>query len=340
MLCSVCVAFAVAECYFRFDGTYATYSERYGESYSSIFTPSEKSWYHIYEPQSMRTDGGTEFSYSFRANNEGLLDKTFSKTKSSDTIRVMMLGDSFIQGIGAPYDSSCPKQLEKMMHAEPSRRIAVEVWNCGVGGSDPFFGYVLLANNLWKYKPDMVVVAINATDISDVILRGGMERFRKDSTVVYNPRPWFEPVYGKSFLTRRIVHDVLGFNWLLLPKEKQKQAEQKSVKQIENSLTAFQRLCDSSGIPLVVAFQPMRDDFKNSHQPWIDEMITFCHAAHIKNVDVKKWMEQKLEGNATKIQTLYWPVDGHFKSVGYTLYAECLQDALSRYIDSVTRAGK
>ena len=325
------LALLIAEVAFRINGKYAVYSEKFGQGYSSIFTPGERNWYHVYFPKEDRRDYGEEFSYHFIANNEGLLEKEFSTDKDSNTVRVMVFGDSFIQGIGAPYDSSCPRQLEGILRREVLGK-KVEVWDCGIGGSDPYFEYILL-QKLMKYHPDYVIVGLNSTDISDLYLRGGMERFKPDSTVQYRPRPWFEPLYGKSFVVRRVVHDVLHYNWLLQKPSEQEHDRIASILKINAVLDSFQRTCASKHIPLLVSLQPCLFEFIDGIPYSMTAVKTHCDSANIPAIDLKAYMAN-IGYAGDKVKPIYWPIDGHFNNAGYGIYAKFLGETVAKDLNA------
>ena len=318
----------------RANGKYATFNERYGLPYHSLFDAGQKSWYHIYEPHEVTSQTLKEYSYSIMANNEGLLDKDFVVEKKPHTIRVMVIGDSFIQGMGAGTDSTCPKLLEGILRKKYGDDPNIEVLNCGIGNSDPFFEYVLFANRLLKYGPDYVIEVVNSTDITDVILRGGFKRFNADSTVQYNSGPWFEPIYAKSFLFRRVVHDVLRYNWCFLRPEQEIQATQQSEHEIENALSGFEKLCNEHHIPLLLAFHPRDREIEGSDRYPVEPLIRYCDSMHFRAIDIKPCLEQHgFAGERAK--ALFWPIDGHCNGVGYSHFAECLSTPLIAYIDSV-----
>lgn len=263
-----------------------------------------------------------------------MLDKEFRVSKGKDTIRIIMIGDSFIQGNGAPYDSSCPKQLEHMLNNYYRGKPAVEIWDCGIGGSDPFYEYVLLANKLLKYHPDYVVEAINNTDIADVVIRGGAERFRPDSTVVYTHQSKIEPIYAKSFLVRRIVHDVLKYNWMLMPDDELDKEKIISQNKIEACLINFETLCSGSHIPLLISVQPMKEDFGKNAPSYMPAIASFCDSLHLQYTDCIKCF--KSDGfTGEKADSLFWKMDMHYKPSGYTEYAKCLMPPMIQYLDSI-----
>ncbi len=328
------ILLTVAEVIFRVDGKYATFNEKYGLPYHSLFDAGVKSWYHVYPPHEVTSQILKEYSYSILANNEGLLDNDFVIEKKPHSIRIMVIGDSFVQGMGAGTDSTCPRSLEGILRERYGSNPEIEVWNCGVGNSDPYFEYILFSNRLLKYNPDYVIELINSTDISDVTLRGGFERFNADSSVTYCSPPWYEPVYAKSFLFRRILHDVLCYNWLFMRPKQEAEAVHKSESEIELVLMRFRILCSAHKIPLLVGFHPRDPELNGTMKYSMQNLINFCDSVYIPRIDIKSCLEDK-GFVREKSKLLYWPMDGHCNAEGYKHFAECLSLPVIQHLDSI-----
>ncbi len=333
---TILVLLLLAEVAFRVNGKYATFNEKYGLPYHSLFATEHKSWYHVYPAHQVTSQTLKEYSYSLLANNEGLLDKDFTVEKKPRTYRIMVIGDSFVQGMGAGPDSTMPKQLEAILKKEFADDLDIEVWNCGIGNSDPCFEYMLFANRLLKYKPDYVVEVVNFTDINDIILRGGFKRFNADSTITYNRPPWFEPIYAKSYLARRIVHDVLEYNWLFLKPKQEIEARKSSAMLIDSVLTAFQAICTAHHVPFMAAFHPSNYELTEKAEYSMQSIISYCDSTHIPYTDIRACLISEGWGG-NKAQLLYWPLDGHCNANGYAHFAQCLSAPLINNINSVVR---
>jgi len=332
---SIVVLLVVAEIIFRVNGKYATFNEKYGLPYHSLFATDQKSWYHINPPHQLASQTLSEYAYSIRANNEGLLDKDFTVQKKPHTFRILVIGDSFVQGMGAVADSTLPAQLQRILSGRYADWLDIEVWNCGVANSDPFFEYILFANRLLKYHPDYVIEVVNFTDINDVILRGGFKRFNADSTVTFNRPPWYEPLYAKSFLFRSIYHDILGYNWLFLRPKQEQQARANSTQMIGELLADFQKRCAAQGIPFLAVFHPGAFELTASTAYSMQPLINYCDSTHITYTDIKACLvAQGFEGEKSK--ALYWPVDGHCNRLGYMYFAQCISAPIIQYLDTAT----
>ena len=176
LVISLITVLIFAEIVFRISGKYQTYTELTGTGgYVSPFEVGFDTWYRVHPANKKIEYHNEEFSASWVANNEGLNDKPFS---TSQKCSIMVLGDSFTEGSGASNDSSYPRQLADLVR--DSLTPSGEVWNCGVGGSDLIFEFTLFRGRLLKYKPSMVIVTVNNTDIPEVMIRGGFERFAQD----------------------------------------------------------------------------------------------------------------------------------------------------------------
>ncbi len=170
----------------------------------------------------------------------------------------LTIGDSFTEGIGTTSDSTYPVLLEKHLQNEWSQP---EVLNAGVSGSDPFFQWLLFKKLEKQFAIKNVVFLLNTTDMSEVVTRGGLERFRPNGTVRYSPLPWWERLYGISFVSRLIIHNILGYNYNLMAENQQEKAYQLAAKKIgilfENKIIPY---CKEHSINVVIAIHPLKDE--------------------------------------------------------------------------------
>lgn len=82
------------------------------------------------------------------------------------TFRIALLGDSFIEAFEVPFEETVGEVLER--HLAALRGTPVEVLNFGVGGYGPTQELLTLRHEVWKYSPDLILLAITtANDISD-----------------------------------------------------------------------------------------------------------------------------------------------------------------------------
>lgn len=190
----------LVEVYCRYTGYYISYSEASsGGDYGSPFETREQwgyGWFNTPQPFTKQSCNKVEFQYDWISNNEGLRGDTIKIEKKGS--RIMVFGDSFTEGMGAPDDSTYPQLLEDLIHVHLDS--TAEVINCGPSGSDIFTAFVLFKEKMLQYKPDYVIVTFNSTDLYEYTVRGGFERFKENDRVEYRKAPWFEPLYAKSYL--------------------------------------------------------------------------------------------------------------------------------------------
>lgn len=104
-----------------------------------------------------------------RINSDGLRDREHSITKPPDTIRIAVLGDSYPEALAVSeqeaFWSVMERELQKC-NAFPGKK--VEILNFGVAGYGTAQELLTLREEVWKYSPDVVMLAITTNnDITD-----------------------------------------------------------------------------------------------------------------------------------------------------------------------------
>ena len=112
------------------------------------------------------TDEGRAY---IEINSDGLRDREHSLIKPAGTVRIAVLGDSFAAAFQVAADQTFWGRLAPALEACPAlggRR--VEVINFGVVGFGTAQEYLMLKSRVWKYAPDVVLLAfLTANDVSD-----------------------------------------------------------------------------------------------------------------------------------------------------------------------------
>jgi hypothetical protein len=82
------------------------------------------------------------------------------------TFRIALLGDSYIEAFEVPYEKTSGEVLERRLSARLGK--PVEVLNFGEGGYGTGQELLTLQHVVWKYSPDLVLLAVTTgNDISD-----------------------------------------------------------------------------------------------------------------------------------------------------------------------------
>jgi lysophospholipase L1-like esterase len=97
-------------------------------------------------------------------NAEGLRDYEYEIPKPSNTIRILIVGDSITYGHSLPQASSFPKQLEELLRKD-SDGVRYEVMNFGVGGYNTLQELALYKLKGAKFEPDLVLIGYALNDV-------------------------------------------------------------------------------------------------------------------------------------------------------------------------------
>ena len=94
-----------------------------------------------------------------KLNNEGFRDKKRVEQKSADTIRVAVLGDSYVHADQVPVRQRFTELLEESLNTSGAfGKSEVEVLNFGCSGYGTAQELMTLRHYVWKYDPDIVLL--------------------------------------------------------------------------------------------------------------------------------------------------------------------------------------
>lgn len=111
-----------------------------------------------------------EYKALIYTNSEGLRDAEHPVSKSKDTFRILILGDSITFGYGVKAEESYPKVLERLLNSEGTGRY--EVINAGIPGYGTAQEYLYLRESGLKYEPDLVIVGFFGNDFENNLYDG------------------------------------------------------------------------------------------------------------------------------------------------------------------------
>lgn len=188
----------------------------------------------------------------------------------------------------------------------------VNVFNCGKAGSDPFFNFKVFKDQLLGKKPDMVILSINLTDVLDIAVRGGMERFKPDGTITYNRPPKSYSLFKYSRIYRYIMVEFLGYDYNMI-KISDSQVLNKSKSLLNFAVQMFQSTCESHDIPFLVVAHPV------PNSPPCEQRSTLLSEVDMNDCsETLFYLLQSLYDNGG-LTEYYWPMDGHFNKAGYRI---------------------
>ncbi|MBL8163906.1 MAG: SGNH/GDSL hydrolase family protein, partial [Anaerolineae bacterium] len=99
-----------------------------------------------------------EFHALVRLNNFGLHAPDYALDKPADTYRLLVVGDSFPQGMQVVYEQTFPYLLSSLLHPRSGQRVEVINLSVDAYGTDrELLLYALLG---WRFQPDAVLLSI------------------------------------------------------------------------------------------------------------------------------------------------------------------------------------
>lgn len=312
------------EAFLRTDGRYELYHEKNNQPYVSQYT-GRTSPEHAFRYAKLDSFvfPKKEFTEVRAVNRLGFTDhRELDEMDTSRSVRILALGDSFTEGVGAAYAESWPQALERLLNQLPSGKKYI-VYNAGVSGCDPFFSYKNLRLLAPAFHPHVVILLINTTDYTDVYFRGGWERFKAGNKVVYSRKaPWWEPLYAKSHAARAVV-DLLGYN-IFLTREPYEQVIMSTFPVIRHALDSFKIYSAANDIAFIPVFNPI--PAYHSEEQYDQDSIFISHYIAPENpgfLDLTPVVRQHRYDKA-----YFWQYDNHCTALGYKLFAEKILEHL------------
>lgn len=315
---SVVFSIAFAEFILRATGTYATYMEKRTEFYWSPYDYNRNNTLWNRDSGQAYILRSSEFSYPRKANSFGFVDKEFTTKKEPNEVKVLCLGDSFVEGDGAPEDSCYPRQLEKILqHRWPQKKITV--MNAGICGSDPVFGYKIYDSLMYRFNPDIVIQLVTKQDFNeDIAFRGGFERFMGNGQLEFKRKFKYEDIYRLSFLSRIYFTGLMGYNFLFINNsfiaENQNFFEQQACMIGQKWDAALAQ----RNFKLYFVVKPDIWDITHNYDYRFENIVKALDSCSNKAaiIDVRNYYvdSSKMQEN---INRFFWPIDGHHTSQGY-----------------------
>jgi hypothetical protein len=318
---AIFIVFLVCEILLRICGINTSYNEDNNLFYLSGFKKNEQcidesdNSDNVYARQvySSFKDKRKEFTYNIKTNRDGLRDVDHSVEKPENQYRIICIGDSFTEGIGASIDSTWPALLEHELSKITTKK-KVNVFNAGISSSDIFYGYYLLKNKMLKYSPDMVLLALSSSDYDFYGFRGGFERFSDDG-VQYRDPPWWERLYAASYIFRFVLNTFMGYDGVFSPEE-QKEIYREATNDIYKCICDFKGLAEKEKLNLILVFV---DDQDTVYFP-LKEKIKKENILPV--IDLFEYTNNELNLTKEDREKLYWEIDGHCNSNGYHMFAK------------------
>ncbi|MEP6741013.1 MAG: SGNH/GDSL hydrolase family protein [bacterium] len=104
-----------------------------------------------------------------RINSDGLRDQEHAITKPANTLRIALIGDSCAEALAVPMEQAFWSVMKgKLEECDAASGKAIEVINFGVSGYGTAQELLTLREKVWKYSPDVVMLALTTNnDVTD-----------------------------------------------------------------------------------------------------------------------------------------------------------------------------
>jgi hypothetical protein len=119
-----------------------------------------KGWFHKPDAVGSSPLGGPDAA-SVRTNDLGLRGGPVPATKAPGTKRVVVVGDSYVFGVGLDEEHTLPARLQRMLSTDGQ---AWETVNLGVAGYSTDQEYILFKELVGRLAPDVVVLVVCDND--------------------------------------------------------------------------------------------------------------------------------------------------------------------------------
>lgn len=271
-------------------------------------------------PDSRRLLRRREYSYWHTYNQLGLRGKLPSVQKDSNEFRIILLGDSFIEGDGASDDSTVSVLLEQKLNVA-GLGCKFKVINGGVAGSNPLYTHPFYNKYLRSYHPDIVVQAYFSNDLWDVFIQ-------KDQGKL----PAYEYCFALSHIYRFIFYGVLKYNnfFTLHPPTKTLMDKKLLLRILMEDNLAFRQESATDSIKFISMYIPAKNEVLNTSIYLKKEDEIAGHAQY--DIQLLSEFTPYLDNNAKRfVKKYYWKHDAHFNAKGYDLVATILTEKVKGY---------
>jgi hypothetical protein len=154
-------------------------------------------------PDKLVTWRSEGFSRSY-FNADGMRDPGLTIAKPANTLRIALLGDSMTESLQVPFDQSWGQLIQEQIGSVDGKK--VQVVNFGNSGYSTTQECLLLEEKVFKYQPDLVVVAYSSRDI--------LENWAPPDETLSNVRPAAMKIPGREL----IIDSTPVTNWLNSPR--------------------------------------------------------------------------------------------------------------------------
>jgi SGNH hydrolase-like domain, acetyltransferase AlgX len=280
----------------------------------------------------MRLEG--EYDLPFHINGQGLRDEVDFPSEHPGVQRILLLGDSFVFGVGVPFEDTLGEQLERALNTGEEGSEPVEVVAAGVPGYGPD-DYALLAER-WvpRLHPDLVVVAFfTGNDIYDCNLKRSDPKVVVDGYMVSRRQAWSYGIRKYSVLANLALQSFSPYGRTEEPRAKHvtPAAVELMCRSMYPWLSRLAAVSQDGGPPVAALLLYGKDYLSSLHRSGkgyeikgLPEVLASMRHLGITVLDpLEIWLPE----DAT-VERYFFPRDAHHTAAGNHFVAEWLASAL------------
>ncbi|MBN1479542.1 hypothetical protein EH223_16605 [candidate division KSB1 bacterium] len=295
---------------------------------------------HVYRPDASSKVRGPEFTVEYKINAFGMRDEAFHPAiKPENTLRILILGDSFAFGAANDYQNIWPVVFERAL---TQKGYKIDVMKAGVSAYDTKKEVLYLERLYPDYHPDVVVLNFLPNDLftnTPIAVNPAAEAWadlNSDEPVVRAQEDKTNALHSVLFAKRMLLSNDFFYTRLYLltrrsdyfsmPLSENLQKQISITQQILQRATDF---CEQRGARFVVLFIPQQFQvivkakelqFENINVVFIDEL--FYDFAREKNFFWITTLPTLVEHYKSNDVDLYFRLDGHLNKYGNQLVGD------------------
>ena len=286
-----------------------------------------------------------EYQVSYHINEQGFRGNPVPVPKQADTRHVLVLGDSFVFGVGVDEGEDVSTRLQELYDKNQKGRNMVI--NAGfAAGTSPDDAHAFLASSRGRaLEADLVIEMVFVrNDLRDVNEHTWVEqdgdgfplvvRSARDfpnSLSARGPVPYYKshPVLSRLAFVQLAMRAY--FALVELPRlnrsiqATQAMSESPDMTKLNTALTGLHRTATSQGARFVVAIIPTRDQVLGRDAPFYDKILDGL-VSHMSDSGMPYIILNSARTGLTADD--YWPHDSHWKPSGHEKVATTLFQAL------------
>jgi hypothetical protein len=192
---------------------------------------------------------------ALETNSYGLRERELGPPGDSQ-LRVYVLGDSIVFGLGIEAEDAFPRALERVLQRRLGRQ--VEVVNGGVPGYGTLQQLELFEETVERLQPDIVLASVSVfNDVADnVKFAMRHRRWQKTPNVIYRPLRWLRQHSQLYLLLRQYRSGVSGEKMMDIHAVRPSTETDRGLQMTEESLVTFAEVARQRGVAFGVIVLP------------------------------------------------------------------------------------